>query len=88
MRKWQFPIRKGGIFHVGKEIKGLRGGVHDGYRLAERRDHACATAAGSGQVGWRSHRPRAEKDPFRTETSTTPTFLVAFSKPMYYIMEA
>ncbi len=26
-------------------------------------------AEGSGQVGWRSHRPRAEKDPFRTETS-------------------
>ena len=28
----------------------------------------AATAEGSGQVGRRSHRPRAEKDPFRTET--------------------
>ncbi len=46
----------------------LTGFSRKGYRLAERRDPACATAAGSGQVGWRSHRPRAEKGPFRTET--------------------
>ncbi len=39
------------------------------YRLAERRDPGCATAEGSGQAGWRSHRPRAEKGPFRTETA-------------------
>ena len=31
---------------------------------------SAATAEGSGQVGRRSHRPRAEKDPFRTETSS------------------
>ena len=67
MSHWQFSIRKGGIFRPGKEIEGLRGGVPV-YRLAERRDPACATAEGSGHVGWRSHRPRAEKDPFRTET--------------------
>ncbi len=69
MRHSQFPIRKGGIFRTGKEIEGLRGGVPM-YRLAERRDPACTTAAGSGDPGWRSHRPaRAEKGPFRTETS-------------------
>jgi len=68
MERWLFPIRKGTIFRHGKKIEGLRGGVH-GYRLAERRDLASAAAEGSGQVGWRSHRPRAEKDPFRTETN-------------------
>ena len=31
----------------------------------------AATAEGSGQVGRRSHRPRAEKDPFQTETIYT-----------------
>ncbi len=30
---------------------------------------SAATAEGSGQVGWRSHRPRAEKDPFRMGNS-------------------
>ena len=64
MKHLQFPIRKGGIFRPGKEIEGLRGGVH-GYRLV-----------------------RAEKDLFRMETNTTPTFMVAFSRLMYYIMEA
>jgi len=29
MRDEQFPIRKGGIFRPGKEIEGLRGGVHE-----------------------------------------------------------
>ena len=67
MERCLFPIRKGGIFRTGKEIEGLRGGVL-GYRLAERRELGCATAEGSGQVGRRSHRPRAEKDPFRMET--------------------
>ena len=52
-----------------EEIEGLRGGVPM-YRLAERRDPACATAEGSGQIGGRSHRPRAKKDPFRTETNS------------------
>jgi hypothetical protein len=52
-----------------KEIDWLRGGVPM-YRLAERRDPACATAEGSGQIGGRSHRPRAKKDPFRTETNS------------------
>ncbi len=33
---------------------------------------STATAEGSGQVGWRSHRPKAEKDPFRMETSYFP----------------
>jgi hypothetical protein len=28
MRYEEFPIRKEGIFRPGKEIKGLRGGVH------------------------------------------------------------
>ena len=60
MERWLFPIRKGGIFRTGKEIEGLRGGVH-WYRLAERRDPACATAEGSGQLGRGSHRPKAEK---------------------------
>jgi hypothetical protein len=49
----QFPIRKGGIFRPGKEIEGLRGGVH-GY-----------AAQGSLKIDT----ARAEKAPFRTETS-------------------
>ena len=72
MSRWQFSIRKGGIFRPGKEIEGLRGGVP---MYAAQETPKIDTA-------------RAEKDSFRTETSTTPTFLVAFSKPMYYIMEA
>ena len=56
----------------GKEIEGLRGGVH---RYAAQENPKIDTA-------------RVEKGTFRMETSTTPTFLVAFSKPMYYIMEA
>jgi hypothetical protein len=46
-------------FRPSKEIEGLRGGVLE-YRLAERRDprSGCAAAAeGSGESGWRSHRP-------------------------------
>lgn len=52
MRNYRFPIRKGEIFRSGKEIKGLRGGVH-GYiaRISPQIDTA-----------W------AEKDHFRTET--------------------
>jgi len=79
MSHWQFSIRKGGIFRPGKEIEGLRGGVPT-YRLAERRDPAWTTAEGSGKIGGRSHRPRAEKDPFRTETNTTPTFMTDSSR--------
>jgi len=37
--------------------------------LAERRDHVRATAEGSGQVGRRSHRPKAEKDFFEVKES-------------------
>ena len=81
MERWLFPIRKGGIFRHGKEIEGLRGGVH-GYRLAERRDPACATAEGSGQLGRRSHRPKAEKDPFRMETRTGYNYLVVWQSEM------
>ncbi|MFZ0943962.1 MAG: hypothetical protein WB930_15060 [Syntrophobacteraceae bacterium] len=53
MERWLFPIRKGGIFRHGKEIKGLRGGVHE-YAAQE----TPKIDAG-----------RAEKDPFRMETS-------------------
>ena len=52
MRHLQFPIRKGGIFHPGKEIEGLRGGVH---WYAAQANQKVDTA-------------RAEKDPFRMET--------------------
>ena len=55
MRHWQFPIRKGGIFRPGKEIEGLRGGVH-GY---------------AAQASPKIDTARAEKDPFRTETTLT-----------------
>ena len=47
-----FSIRKGSILRPGKEIEGLRGGVH---RYAAQETLKIDTA-------------RAEKDPFRTET--------------------
>jgi hypothetical protein len=47
-----FPIRKGGIFSSGKEIEGLRGGVH---RYAAQARPKIDTA-------------RAKKNPYRTET--------------------
>jgi len=53
MRNYRFPIRKGGIFRPGKEIKGLRGGVH----------RYAAQANLKIDAAW------AEKDPFRTETN-------------------
>ncbi len=53
MRQVQFPIRKGEIFRPGKEIEGLRGGVHQ-Y---------------AAQVTPKIDTARAEKDPFRTETN-------------------
>jgi hypothetical protein len=53
MRHYQFPIWRGGIFRPGKEIKGLRGGVH-GY---------------AAQASPKIDAARAEKDPFRTETN-------------------
>jgi hypothetical protein len=53
MRNEQFPIRKGGIFCPGQEIKGLRGGVH---RYAAQADPKIDAA-------W------AKKNPFRTETT-------------------
>ncbi|MFZ0944291.1 MAG: hypothetical protein WB930_19360 [Syntrophobacteraceae bacterium] len=46
-----FPIRKGGIFRSGQEIKGLHGGVH-GY---------------AAQVSPKIDTASAEKNPFRTE---------------------
>ncbi|MGD0398814.1 MAG: hypothetical protein ABSC04_07865 [Syntrophobacteraceae bacterium] len=52
MERWQFPIRKGGIFRPAKEIEGLRGGVH-GY---------------AAQASPKIDAARAEKDPFRMET--------------------
>jgi len=52
MRNYWFLIRKAGIFCPGKEIKGLRGGVH-GY-----------VAQASPQIDT----ARAGKRPFRTET--------------------
>ncbi len=36
--------------------------------VIEPAEASAATVEGSGQVGWRSHRPRTEKDPFRMET--------------------
>ncbi|MFZ0944628.1 MAG: hypothetical protein WB930_10120 [Syntrophobacteraceae bacterium] len=52
MERWRFPIRKGGIFRPGKEIEGLRGGVH---RYA-------------AQASPKIDAAKAEKDPFRMET--------------------
>jgi hypothetical protein len=52
MKNYWFLIRKGDIFRSGKEIKGLRGGVH---RYAAQASPQIDTA-------------RAEKNPFRTET--------------------
>ncbi len=52
MERWQFPIRKGGIFCTGKEIEGLRGGVHWYAAQASPKIDAA----------------RTEKDPFRMET--------------------
>jgi hypothetical protein len=48
----QFPFRKRGIFRRGKEIKGLRGGVHQ------------YAAQASPQIDAAT----AEKNRFRTET--------------------
>ena len=53
MERWLFPIRKGGIFRPGKEIEGLRGGVH-GY---------------AAQASTKIDAAKAEKAPFRMETS-------------------
>src|SRR6266540_6119351 len=53
MRNMQIPIRKRGFFRTGKEIKGLRGGVH---RYA-------------AQVSPQIDAARAEKDRFRMETN-------------------
>jgi len=53
MRDEQFQIRKGGIFSPGKEIEGLRGGVH---KYAAQENPKIDTA-------------RAEKDPSRTEVA-------------------
>jgi hypothetical protein len=47
-----FPIRKGGIFRPGKEIEGLRGGVH----------RYAAQASPKIDSAW------AKKNPFRPET--------------------
>jgi hypothetical protein len=52
MRNYWFPFRKGGIFRPGKEIKGLRGGVHQ----------YAAQASPKIDAAW------AEKNPFLTET--------------------
>ena len=52
IRDCKFPFRKGGIFHPGKKIKGLRGGVH---LYAAQETSKIDTA-------------RAEKDSFRMET--------------------
>jgi hypothetical protein len=53
MRNYWFPIRKVGIFSPGKEIKGLRGGVH-GY---------------AAQASPKIDATRRKKHPIRTETS-------------------
>jgi hypothetical protein len=63
MERCLFPIRKGGIFRHGKEIEGLRGGVHV-YRLAERRDLVYAAAEGSGNSGCGSAARQGGKGPF------------------------
>ena len=52
MRNYWFPIRKAGIFSLGKEIKGLRGGVH---RYAAQAIQKIDAA-------------RGKKHPFRTDT--------------------
>ncbi|MFZ0943341.1 MAG: hypothetical protein WB930_18765 [Syntrophobacteraceae bacterium] len=52
MERWQFPIRKEGIFRPGKKIEGLRGGIH-GY---------------AAQASPKIDAAGAEKDPFRMET--------------------
>jgi hypothetical protein len=52
MDKVQFPNRKRGIFRRGKDIKGLRGGVHQ--YVAQARPQIDAAMA--------------EKNRFRTET--------------------
>jgi hypothetical protein len=52
MRHYWFPIRKRGIFRPGKEIEGLRGGVH---RYA-------------AQASPKIDAAMAEKDRFRMET--------------------
>jgi len=54
MRHYWFPIRKRGIFRPGKEIKGLRGGVH---RYAAQANPKIDAA-------------RAEKNRFRMETNS------------------
>ncbi|MGO8944421.1 MAG: hypothetical protein ACLQJ7_12195 [Syntrophobacteraceae bacterium] len=53
MERCLFPIRKGGIFRHGKEIEGLRGGVH-GY---------------AAQARLKIDAAKAQKDPFRMETN-------------------
>jgi hypothetical protein len=53
MRNELFPIRKGGLFCPGKEIKGLRGGVH----------RYAAQASPKIDAAW------TKKNPFRTETT-------------------
>jgi hypothetical protein len=56
MATGQFPYRKRGIFRRGKEIKGLRGGVH---RYAAQANPQIDAAM-------------AKKNRFRTETSIIP----------------
>ncbi len=72
MRHLQFTIRKGRIFRYGKEIEGLSGGVHPEWvaprgwvgalsrSVIEPAEASAATAEGSGQDGWWSHRPTTE----------------------------
>jgi hypothetical protein len=65
MRRLQFPIREGGIFRSGKEIEGLRGGVHNlviPLTAFRRKGYAA-------QESPKIDTARAEKDPFRTETT-------------------
>ena len=52
MRNYWFPIRKGGIFRSGQEIKELHGGI----------------LLYAAQVIPQIDTARAEKNPFRTET--------------------
>src|SRR5208337_2799539 len=51
--------------------------------VIETAEASAATAEGSGQVGRRSHRPRAEKDPFRTETNSWPVTRDQNAIPFY-----
>ncbi len=45
-------------FRLGKEIEELRAGVHNLISAIEPAEaSSAATAEGSGEVGWRSHRP-------------------------------